>query len=350
MAFNFINRRQFSRSLLAASGAALLANPLRNAMAAEGDTAFPNVGEPIKIEGAPRKVTLAWSADSICTAAFPVAQQKGFFKKYNLDVNFIDFAGSVDQMLETMSTGKADGASGMALRWLKPLQQGFDVKLVAGLHSGCLHLLAPQNGPIKTLAELKGKTIGVGDIGGPAKNFFSMRFQEIGIDPEKDVSWRQFPEDMLPLAIKRGAIQAAGLDDPLAHLFQTKNQLVSIDSNMEGKWKHIACCVVGLRGSLIRKDPMVAKAITQAILEAGQWVHHNKAEAAKMFEPYAPKVSAQELTAILETEGTHEQSVGNQLRDDVVFYANELKKIGVFPQSLNSETYANKVTQDLFVG
>ncbi|CAI3930402.1 ABC transporter substrate-binding protein [Commensalibacter papalotli (ex Botero et al. 2024)] len=350
MGHHFINRRQFSRSLLAASGAALFVNPLYKAMAAEGNTAFPSIGDAVKLEGPPRKITLAWSADSICTAAFPVAQQKGFFKKYNLDVNFIDFAGSVDQMLETMSTGKADGASGMALRWLKPLQQGFDVKLVAGLHSGCLHLLAPQNGTIQTLADLKGKTIGVGDIGGPAKNFFSIRFKEIGIDPEKDVNWRQFPEDMLPLALKRGAIQAAGLDDPLAYLFQTKNQLITVDSNMEGKWQHVACCVVGLRGSLIRKEPMVAKAITQAILEAGQWVHHNKMEAAKMFEPYAPKVSAQILAAILETEGTHEQSVGKQLNKDVAFYADELKKIGVFPQSLNSETYANKVTQDLFAG
>ncbi|MDI2091775.1 ABC transporter substrate-binding protein [Commensalibacter oyaizuii] len=349
MGFRKLNRRQFSRSLLAVSGATILSGSIGKALADEGSP-FPDLGSAVKLDGKPRKITLAWSADSICTAAFPVAKQKGFFEKYNLDVNFIDFAGSVDQMLETMSTGKADGASGMALRWLKPLQQGFDVKLVAGLHSGCLHLLAPENGDIKTLAALKGKTIGVGDIGGPAKNFFSMRFKEIGIDPEKEVSWRQFPEDMLPLALKRGAIQAAGLDDPLAHLFQTKNKLISIDSNMEGQWKHIACCVVGLRGSLIRKEPMVAKAITQAILEAGQWVHHNKMEAAKMFEPYAPKVSAQELAAILETEGTHEQSVGWQLQKDVVFYANQLKQIGVFPSSLNSETYAKKVTQDLFTG
>lgn len=352
MGFDRISRRKFSHSLMMASGAALIANQFKSNRAdaqsvEKNNTHFPDLGSQVKLSGSPKKVTLAWSADSICTVAFPVAQAKGFFTKHNLDVNFIDFAGSVDQMLETMSTGKADGASGMALRWLKPLQQGFDVKLVAGLHAGCLHLLASDKGSIQNLADLKGKTIGVGDIGGPAKNFFSMRLREIGIDPEKEVNWRQFPDDMLPLALKRQAIQAAGFDDPLAYLMQQQYHLRSIDSNMAGEWAKIACCVVGLRGSLLRKEPLVGKAITQAILEAGQWVHHNKAEAAEIFKPYAPRASVQQLTDILETEGTHQQVIGDQLRQNITFYAKQLKLIGVFPPSLTVDTYANKVTQDI---
>lgn len=346
-----ITRRQFSRGLMMASSMGLFASLIsQRAMANEPmemGSPFPDLGSFVKLEGTPRKITLAWSADSICTAAFPVAQAKGFFAKHNLDVHFVDFAGSVDQMLETLATGKADGASGMALRWLKPLQQGFDVKLVAGLHSGCLHLLAPAKGNIQKLADLKGKTIGVGDIGGPAKNFFSMRLKEIGLDPEKDVNWRQFPSDMLPLALKRQAVQAIGLDDPLAYIAHTQHDLVSIDTNMSGDWAKIACCVVGLRGSLIRKEPLVAKAITQAILEAGQWVHQNQAEAAAIFAPYAPRITAAQLTEILKSEGHHQQVIGAGLRQDVVFYAEQLKKIGVFPTSLQSDVYAGKVTEDL---
>ncbi len=353
MESNQFSRRKFSRLLLMASGMTLVANQFgRNSFAVdenqEKNILFPDLGLNIKLEGTPRKIALAWSADSICTVAFPVAQSKGFFSKHNLDVNFIDFAGSVDQMLETMSTGKADGASGMALRWLKPLQQGFDVKLVAGLHSGCLHLLTSDKGSIKHLTDLKGKTIGVGDIGGPAKNFFSMRFKEIGIDPEKDVNWRQFPSDILPLALKRQAIQAAGLDDPLAYLFQQEHHLVSIDSNMSGDWAKIACCVIGLRGSLLRKDPMVGKALTQAILEAGQWIYYNKQEAVEIFKPYAPKATVKQLADILETEGIHQQVVGNILKKNVIFYAQQLKQINVFPLSMDVNAYANKVTEDIF--
>lgn len=352
MKFHHITRRRFSHFLIMASGAALIADwyrpGLADAMSAgTGKAGFPDLGKPVILPGSPRKITLAWSADSICTAAFPVAQAKGFFARHNLDVHFIDFAGSVDQMLETMSTGKADGASGMALRWLKPLQQGFDVKLVAGLHSGCLHLLTSKFSLIQTLADLKGKTIGVGDIGGPAKNFFSIRLKEIGIDPESEVNWRQFPSDMLPLALKRQAVQAIGLDDPLAYIIQKQHDLVSIDSNMADKWGDVACCVVGLRGALLRKEPLVGKAITQAILEAGQWVHSHQEEAAELFKPYAPNITVRQLTEILKMEGHYQQAIGIKLRQNIVFYAEQMKKIGIFPSTLNVETYATKVTEDI---
>ncbi len=35
----------------------------------------------------------------------------------------------------------------MALRWLKALEQGFDVKLTAGTHGGCLNLLTAKDSP-----------------------------------------------------------------------------------------------------------------------------------------------------------------------------------------------------------
>ncbi len=70
-----------------------------------------------------------------------VAKDKGFFEKHGLDVELVNYSGSTDQLLETLATGKADAAIGMALRWLKPLEQGFDVKIVAGGHGGCFVFL-----------------------------------------------------------------------------------------------------------------------------------------------------------------------------------------------------------------
>lgn len=66
------------------------------------------------------------------------------FSKYNLDVEFVNFGNSTDVLLEAIATGKADAGVGMALRWLKALEQGFDVKLTAGTHGGCLNLLTAK--------------------------------------------------------------------------------------------------------------------------------------------------------------------------------------------------------------
>src|SRR5262245_31157367 len=87
-----------------------------------------------QLTGSPRTLTLACNATSVCTAAAPVAKERGVFAKHNLDVGFINFGGSTEQLLEAIATGKADAGIGMALRWVKPLEQGFDVRITEGGH------------------------------------------------------------------------------------------------------------------------------------------------------------------------------------------------------------------------
>ncbi|WP_018979816.1 ABC transporter substrate-binding protein [Saccharibacter floricola] len=304
-------------------------------------------GKVPPIPGAPRKLTIAWNEDSICTSAVPVAKEKGFFKKYNLDVDYVNFAGSTDQLLETLSTGKADGAPGMALRWLKPLQQGFAVKLVAGLHAGCIYLMTSQKSGVKSLADLKGKTVGVADIGGPDRNFFAIRLKEAGVDPEEDVQWRQFPSDLLPIALQRGDVQAIANDDPVAYLQRRQFNLFDLDSNMAGEWANHACCVIGLREKLVKEEPHVAAAVASAILEAGAWIPCHPEEAAAVFQPFAPKVSQADLAQMLRMQGHHHQVIDGPFRDEVIRYAEALKGIGVFRPSFNTSRYADRVTQDL---
>ncbi|HET6606662.1 MAG TPA: ABC transporter substrate-binding protein, partial [Rhodopila sp.] len=136
---------------------------------------------------------LTWNANAICTVGVPVAQTKGYFAKRNLDVELINFGGSTDQLLEAIATGKADAGVGMALRWLKPLEQGFDVKITTGIHGGCMRLLAASGSGVTKLQDLKGKTVGVADLGAPDKNFFSIRLARLGLDPLTDVDWKVFP-------------------------------------------------------------------------------------------------------------------------------------------------------------
>ena len=121
-----------------------------------------------------KPLKLSWNASAICTAPVPVGIKQGFFAKHGLDVELINFAGSTDQLLEAIATGKSDAGVGMALRWIKPLEQGFDVKLTAGIHGGCMRLLATRTSGIVDLPGLKGKTVGVSDMASPAKNFFAI--------------------------------------------------------------------------------------------------------------------------------------------------------------------------------
>src|SRR5256886_15148310 len=162
------------RTLLRGGAAAALAAPL----GVFGAQAFPfrastpgidfsqfpickTAPHPPALTGAPRKLKLSCNAGAVCLVPAPAAIDHGLFKKHNLDVELVNYSGSTDQLLEAIATGKSDAGLGMALRWLKPLEQGFDVKIAAGTHGGCMRGLSRVNSRIDKLTDLQGK-IGAG--------------------------------------------------------------------------------------------------------------------------------------------------------------------------------------------
>jgi NitT/TauT family transport system substrate-binding protein len=302
---------------------------------------------PVTVVSQRRKVKLTWNATAICTVGVPVAQTKGYFTKRNLDVELINFGGSTDQLLEAIATGKADSGVGMALRWLKPLEQGFDVRITAGIHGGCLRLLTAPGSGITRLEDLKGKTIGVADLGAPDKNFFSIRLAKLGIDPQSDVDWKVFPPDLLAVALSKGEVHAFSAGDPLVWLLRERGGLVEVASNLDGEYAHRACCILGVRGSLIREDRPAAAALTEAILEAQEFVAQNPDEAAAIFAPYAPAAKPEQLAAMLRSHTHGHHPLGADLRQEIALYTDELKGISVIKPSTNSEKFSAKVYADV---
>ena len=294
-----------------------------------------------------RKLSLAWNASAICTSSAPVAKEKGIFARHGLDVDFVNFGGSTEQLLEAIATGKADGGIGMALRWLKPLEQGFDVKITTGLHGGCLRLIGSKAIGTTTLASLKGKTIAISDQASPAKNFFGLLLAKAGIDPERDVDWRNYPADLLPLAIEKGEAHALADNDPRTYLFLKDPGLVEIATNLTGEFADRSCCVLALRGSLVRDDRAVAAAVTQSVREAGHIVASDPRTAAQIFSAYGGKGSTDDLTAMLQSHTHHHQVAGGDLKKEIALYVDELKVVNVIRKSTDPAKFADRVYADV---
>ena len=293
-----------------------------------------------------RALKLTWNATAICTVGLPVALERGLFAKHNLDVELINYAGSTDQLLESIATAKADAGIGMALRWLKPLEGGFDVKIAAGIHGGCMRLFSQPTSGITKITDLKGKSIGVTDLAAPDRNFFSIMLQQAGIDPTKDVDWRVFPGDVLPVALKKGEVQAFALGDPLGWVARERDGLFEIANNLTGEFAHRTCCVLGIRGSLIREERPVATALVQSLMEAQEWVAVNPDGAAAIFAPYA-KAKPEQLSAMLRSHTHGHNPLAGDLRQQIAAYGEELKRISVFKQSTDIQKYAARVTADV---
>jgi NitT/TauT family transport system substrate-binding protein len=318
-------------------------NPLANAPICHvADT----LAAPAIVANPSRKLKLTWNANAICTVGVPAAAQLGLFTKHGLDVELINFGGSTDQLLEAISTGKADAGIGMALRWLKPLEQGFDVKITAAIHGGCMRLLAAQDSGITGIASLKGKTIGVSDMAGPDKNFFSIMAAKAGLDPNSDITWRQYPADLLGEALKKGEVQAFTGGDPLIWVIRERDGLREIANNLEGEYANRACCVLGVRGTLVRNDREAAGALTQALLESQEFVADHPEQAAALFAPYSPTPVAQ-LAAMLRSHTHHHHPVGAALKQEIADYADELKLVQVIRPRTDTAKFAGKVYADV---
>src|SRR3569833_1965491 len=349
------------RRLLQAGAAAALAAPLggHSAQAFSLRTPPPvdlsqfpickasSDGAPLN--GKPRKLKLSWNAGAVCLTPLPVAIDQGFFQKQNLDVELVNYSGSTDQLLEAIATGKSDAGLGMALRWLKPLEQGFDVKIAAGTHGGCMRVLTRAGSGIETLADLKGKAVAVGDLGGPDKNFFSIQLARLGIDPNKDVDWRVYPGAVVNVAADKGEVQAFLASDPLAYLWLKDPAYTEIASNLDGTYRERVCCIVGLRGSLVREEPQVGRALTQALMDAAAFTAENPSIAAKSFQPYAPKqASLEDIEGMVRYHTHHHHPNGAALKQELKAYADDLKVVSVIKPSTDTNKFAERIYVDIF--
>lgn len=346
----FPNRRTFLRTAAATSALVPAAALAQHAFVRGPEFIDPAIcrasfGAPVVLPQK-RALKLTWNATAICTVGVSVAKERGYFEKHNLDVELINFGGSTDQLLEAIATAKADAGIGMALRWLKPLEGGFDVKIAAGIHGGCMRLFATPQSGINKIADLKGKAIGVTDLAAPDRNFFSIMLHQAGLDPNKDVEWKVFPGDVLPVALKKGEVQAFALGDPLGWLARDRDGLFEVANNLSGDFGHRTCCVLGIRGTLIRQEKPVAAALVQSLLEAQEWVATNPDGAAAIFAPYA-KAPADKLAAMLRSHTHHHNPLAGDLREQIALYAEELKSVAVFKQTTDVQKYAARVTADV---
>jgi len=298
----------------------------------------------------PRKLTFAWSQAGFCLAPVPVALERGFFEKNGLDVELLNWAGSSDQMLEALATGKADLGVGLIHRWVKPLEAGFDVKVVGSVHGGCLRLVgAKASGVTTELASLKGKTIGVSDQNSPARQFYAIHLAKKGIDIEKDVDWRVYPADLLDVAVKKGEIEAIADGDPNVFLIEKRNPGVftEIANSAKGEYAERLCCIVGARGELARNDKPRAAAVVRALAQASDYVSENPNEAARIYSKYAPKVPLEDLQKLLAELTYKHHPAGKALRNEVETFATDFRNAGILKKSTDVVRFANHVSLDV---
>jgi len=121
---------------------------------------------------------------------FVVAKEKGYFAAEGYDVTLIAVGGSNEAAIQ-VSAGNAEVGAASPGEALVGIQSGkLDIRYFYELYySNIWSVAVLPDSPIKTLVELKGKKLGVQSMGSAGTTFGRAFVQQVGLDPEKDVSF-----------------------------------------------------------------------------------------------------------------------------------------------------------------
>jgi NitT/TauT family transport system substrate-binding protein len=216
-----------------------------------------------------------------CEASIFAAYEKGFFKAEGLEAELIKC--SWHNYKDNLARGDYDITQHLVMYFLKPIEEGADVKFTGGIHRGCLRVQAGNNSNINSIADLKGKRIGVPGLGTPPFIFASRVLRDNGIDPGKDITWKVYRVGELGLAIEKGEVDAVADAEPIGSLLLAKGTVHNVaDLGTQQPYSDEYCCAVVVNGKWMKANPKAAAAATRALLRGAKWVQTNPTAAAQL--------------------------------------------------------------------
>ena len=280
-----------------------------------------------------------------CEAPLFVARDKGFFKDEGLDPQFTKYDWATYR--DAIALGKIDITHHLTMFLLKPIEQGADLKITAGVHRGCLRVQTSIGSSIHSIADLKGKRIGVPGLGTPPFVFATRVLANNGLDPTKDVTWRVYPASDLGLALDKGEVDAVGTGEPIGTLLESQGKVRDVFANATTPpYNEEYCCVVVCNGKFVREHPDLAAAATRAILKAAKWVQANPVLAAHISVDGKFVAVNVDLDAVALSKLQYIPSVTGG-RNAVLTAATEMKKAGMLDPSTDVAALAAQAFQPL---
>lgn len=232
---------------------------------ASGNAALGVTARPAAAERPPETTRIRLvQTRSMCQAPQYVAEEllrgEGF-----VNVEYVRKEGPYD-IADALASGEAD----MNLHFSAPLivriDRGEPISILAGVHPGCFELFTAQ--PLRTLRDLKGRTVAIHALGGPEHVFLSSMAAYVGLDPRKDIVWVTHPAATSIALLAEGKVDAfMGFPPEPQELRARRIGHVLVNSNVDRPWSQYFCCMVAAHREFVRKHPIAAKRALRAILK-----------------------------------------------------------------------------------
>jgi NitT/TauT family transport system substrate-binding protein len=262
-----------------------------------------------------------------CLAPFDILddllREEGF-----ADVRYVPTHGTT---CESLAHGETDFGQDFSPVAIVPLGAGAPIVMLAGVHSGCFELFARES--IRTVADLKGRNVGVLAEGESQQIIVSIIAANVGLDPVKDINWIfHGPRDPTEL-LAGGEIDAFLTVPPWAQELHARDFGHAIlNSTLDRPWSQYLCCMFMGNADFVRRNPIATKRVVRAMARATEicaakpdWVAQRLVD--RGFTPHYDSAR----------QGLYDVPYRNwrdyDPEDTVRFYALRLREIGMIKSS-----------------
>ncbi|MBI2988687.1 MAG: ABC transporter substrate-binding protein [Deltaproteobacteria bacterium] len=197
----------------------------------------------------PKKVRLAYSGWEVGTAIAYVGIDGGIFKRYGLDVEEVFIRDSLSAGIQSLIGVDFLIGFGNPLAVLQPILAGADIVSLS-THVSMVPYRIGVSADISEIKDLKGKKIGVSQIGGRSDLLARVILRRAGLDPVKDVeivSVGLAPNRVV--ALSKNFIQGAPLSPEIAN--QAKQLGLKV---LDGKDVPLITAMLMTTRSFIKRD------------------------------------------------------------------------------------------------
>jgi NitT/TauT family transport system substrate-binding protein len=202
---------------------------------------------------------------------FPLAHKKGFLKEDGIDAEIIRITGATGGL--ALTSGEVDYGTGMGGSSIGGAITGRPIKVVACyVPAPVLALVARHE--IKSVQELRGKTIGINAFGNTAHFAARVMVKHFGLDPDRDVKFIALgPIEARFAQLTQGLIDATPLSPPLDFEAQKRGFNILVRA-----YEVLTFPETGLITSVkkIQDKPDEIKRVIKAGIKANRYIRGNR--------------------------------------------------------------------------
>jgi NitT/TauT family transport system substrate-binding protein len=169
---------------------------------------------------------------------------------------------------DALARGDVDFSLNFTASLVISIDAGDAITLLGGVHPGCFELFGNER--IRSITDLKGKTVGIQNLGSSPHVFLSVMAAYVGLDPAKDINWVTSP-DVRPMDLFADHKIDAFLGFPPEPQEVRARNLpghVIVNSALDHPWSQYFCCQLEGHRAFVEQNPIATKRVLRAILKA----------------------------------------------------------------------------------